>query len=42
MAWHYKRFSKDEEYAELEIKAKQKKIGLWIDPNPIDPGVWRH
>jgi endonuclease YncB( thermonuclease family) len=42
LAWHYKRFSKDEEYAELEIIARQNKIGLWIDTNPIDPDEWRH
>lgn len=42
LAWHYKKYSKDEEYADLEITARQNKIGLWIDPNPIDPDVWRH
>lgn len=41
LAWHYQKYSKDEEYAKLEIIARQKKIGLWIDPNPIDPDEWR-
>jgi micrococcal nuclease len=42
LAWHYKKYSKDENYAELEIIARQNKIGLWTDPNAINPDVWRH
>lgn len=41
MAWHYKRYSKSKELAELEIKAREEKIGLWSHPNPIKPSVWR-
>ena len=41
MAWHYKRYSKSRELAELEIKARGEGIGLWSDPNPIPPSVWR-
>ena len=41
MAWHYKRYSKSKELADLEIKAREEKIGLWSDPNPIPPSEWR-
>jgi micrococcal nuclease len=37
LAWYFKKYSKDLDYANLEIAAKQKKIGLWIDKNPIAP-----
>ena len=35
MAWHYKRYSKSKELADLEIKAREEKIGLWSDPSSI-------
>ncbi|MDU8886322.1 thermonuclease family protein [Yeosuana sp. MJ-SS3] len=41
MAWHYKKYSNSKELAELEISAREKKIGLWSDPNPIMPSEWR-
>jgi len=41
MAWHYKQYSKEKEYAELEKEARQQKIGLWADKNPIEPWEWR-
>jgi endonuclease YncB( thermonuclease family) len=41
LAWHFKKYSKDMSYNELEQKAKATKIGLWIDPNPIAPWDWR-
>ncbi len=41
MAWHYKYFNKDEELAELEQEAREKKIGLWSQPNPIAPWDFR-
>ncbi len=41
MAWHYKRYSKSKELADLEIQARENKIGLWSDPNPIMPSEWR-
>tara|TARA_R110000868_G_scaffold410679_2_gene699706 strand:- start:981 stop:1442 length:462 start_codon:yes stop_codon:yes gene_type:complete len=40
-AWHYSYYSNDQEMAELEIYARNNKIGLWIDPNPINPYKWR-
>jgi micrococcal nuclease len=42
LAWHYKKYSKDESYAELEKTARQNQIGLWSDPNAIEPDKWRH
>lgn len=41
-AWHFKKYSKNAEYAQLEVQAKAKKIGLWSDPNAIAPWEWRH
>jgi micrococcal nuclease len=42
MGWHYKKYSKSIELAELEIEAKNEKLGLWIDKNPISPSEWRN
>ncbi|MBS1572224.1 MAG: thermonuclease family protein [Bacteroidetes bacterium] len=41
LAWHFKKYSKDSVYAELENIAREKKIGLWQDNNPIAPWEWR-
>lgn len=41
LAWHYKYYSKNKEMAKIEVVAKKNKIGLWIDPNPINPYNWR-
>ena len=41
LAWHYKKFSTDSEYADLEIAAQKAQLGLWIDENPIAPWEWR-
>lgn len=41
MAWHFKRYSKDPLYAKLEHEARENKIGLWHDPNPVPPWNWR-
>ena len=41
MAWHYKQYSKDKEYAELENQARNGKIGLWTDKNPVAPWEYR-
>lgn len=42
MAWHFKKYNMDQELARLELKAREKKIGLWSQPNPIAPWDWRH
>lgn len=41
LAWHYKRYSKDRDLADLESQARKKKIGLWIEANPIPPWMFR-
>ena len=42
MGWHYKRYSKSKELAVFEDKAKENKIGLWLDKKPIPPSAWRN
>ena len=41
MAWHYKQYSNDSEYAELENAARRQKIGLWADKSPVAPWKFR-
>jgi len=41
LAWHFKKYSDKQEYAELEIKARQNKVGVWSVPNPTAPWDWR-
>jgi endonuclease YncB( thermonuclease family) len=41
LAWHYKQYSKDKEYASLENKARIEKKGLWIDKVTIAPWDFR-
>lgn len=41
LAWHFKKYSDDLEYSNLEIEAKNKRIGLWSEENPIQPWEWR-
>lgn len=36
-AWHYKKYSKDVQLSDLEILARQKRVGLWKDKNPVAP-----
>lgn len=41
LAWHYKAYSDQEIYSELEFKAKKHRLGLWKEKNPIAPWEWR-
>jgi micrococcal nuclease len=41
LAWHFKKYSKDQSYAKLEIEARNKKVGLWKEKDPIAPWKWR-
>lgn len=47
MAWHYKKYQKEQPeaerltYAEQESIASKRKIGLWSDPNPVPPWEYR-
>jgi endonuclease YncB( thermonuclease family) len=40
-AWHFKQYSKDANYAQLEKQAKANKKGLWSVPGAIPPWEWR-
>lgn len=41
LAWHYKRYSSDEELSSSEINARKQKLGLWQDPHAIPPWDFR-
>lgn len=41
LAWHFKKYSNDTNYAMHEITAREKRIGLWADTKPIEPWLWR-
>ncbi len=41
MAWHYKEYDETELYKKLEIKARKKKAGLWVDKEPVAPWQFR-
>ncbi|MDQ0636878.1 endonuclease YncB(thermonuclease family) [Pedobacter sp. W3I1] len=41
MAWHYKKYSSDPLYAQLEITARKNKVGLWQDSSAVAPWEWR-
>lgn len=41
MAWHFKKYSDSQIYADLENQARKDKIGLWQNPTPIPPWKWR-
>jgi endonuclease YncB( thermonuclease family) len=41
MAWVYTQYATDKEYFEAEKGARQEKTGLWGDPNPVEPWIWR-
>ena len=40
LAWHYRRYSKDEELQTLEDQARAEKVGLWKEKIPIPPWDW--
>lgn len=41
LAWHFKKYSSDVEYAKIERQARKSKAGLWQEKNPIAPWDWR-
>lgn len=41
LAWHYRKYSKDEVLATAELVAKEEAIGIWSDKSPIAPWDWR-
>jgi endonuclease YncB( thermonuclease family) len=41
LALHYKRYSKDDSYSDLENKARINKLGMWQQSKVIEPWVFR-
>lgn len=41
LAWWYCKYSMDQSLAQLELEAREAKIGLWQDPKPVPPWVFR-
>lgn len=37
LAWHFTKYNTDKDLANLEIEARDAKIGLWKDNNPMPP-----
>jgi micrococcal nuclease len=42
LAWHYTRYSHDAALARAEREARAARRGLWADPRPVPPWVWRY
>ncbi len=40
-AWHFKKYSSSRQLAEAEVYARTKRVGLWKDPDPVAPWLWR-
>lgn len=41
MAWHFKKYNKDPDLANIEAAAREHGIGLWSHPSPIPPWEYR-
>lgn len=41
LAWHYKAYDKNQKWDRMEQEARNKKVGLWSQPNPTPPWEWR-
>lgn len=41
LAWHYKYYNDNPVYAKLEQEAKDKKLNIWSEKNPIEPYEFR-
>lgn len=42
LAWHYKKYDQNAEWAKLEQVARDGKKGLWKDASPMAPWDFRH
>jgi len=42
MAWFYRQYGQDNNLYRLEIEARTARWGLWADPRPVPPWVFRH
>lgn len=41
MAWHFKKYSKNNDYTLLEQYARVNKLGIWSESNPVPPWEFR-
>ena len=41
MAWVYVRYNQDRSLPAIEAQARAARRGLWADPEPIEPWLWR-
>ncbi|MBP7309862.1 MAG: thermonuclease family protein [Candidatus Cloacimonetes bacterium] len=41
MAWHYKHYNQDKTLSNLETMARNKRVGLWADRQPVPPWIFR-
>ena len=42
LAWHYKKYDKNPEWAKMEDDARRNRVGLWAEDAPIAPWDFRH
>jgi len=42
MAWVYRQYLHDQSLLQVEDDARQVKVGLWSEPNPMSPWEYRH
>lgn len=42
-AWWYSKYDpNDMQMQELEASARERRVGIWVDSNPLPPWEWRH
>jgi endonuclease YncB( thermonuclease family) len=41
LAWHYKKYDNNPQWARWENEARAARRGLWQDPKPVPPWEWR-
>ena len=41
LAWHQGKFSRDPILKQVAAQARHQQLGLWQDPNPTPPWLWR-
>jgi endonuclease YncB( thermonuclease family) len=48
LAWHYKQYQREQTqedrvlYSDAETIARKDHAGLWLDPLPVEPSIYRH
>lgn len=41
LAWHYKKYDDNTGWNNIELTARNRNIGIWVDHNPTAPWEWR-